>query len=201
MDRLLDVLHQARDLGFLGPGPVDAHVSHAAGFAGVFGDKAPARVADLGSGGGVPGLVLAGLWPTARFALIDANERRTAFLAEAVVALGLSERVSIVRERAEIVGHDEAHRGRYDAVVARGFGPPPVTAECAAPLLRVGGRLVVSEPPDGDDRWDADGLAVLGMRALGVERAEARYQVVLQGELCAARYPRRVGIPAKRPLW
>ena len=48
-------------------------------------------------------------------------------------------------------------------MTARSFGPPAATAECAAPLLAVGGLLVVSEPPDGPDRWPADALAALGL--------------------------------------
>jgi 16S rRNA (guanine527-N7)-methyltransferase len=200
VDLLTDVLSRARDLGFLGPGPVEAHVSHAQGFAAAF-DVEPGRVADLGSGGGVPGLVLAELWPKATIVLIDASERRTAFLAEAVDVLALGERVQVVRGRAEEVGRDPAHRGVYEGVVARGFGPPPVTAECAAPLLQAGGLLVVSEPPNDAARWDDGGLAYLGMHLGPLLVAGARYQVVRQETLCPARFPRRVGIPAKRPLW
>jgi 16S rRNA (guanine527-N7)-methyltransferase len=201
---LLEVLEAARGYGFLGPGPVEVHIDHAEGFAAAWSDGAgegPGRFADLGSGGGVPGLVLALRWPGAAGVLVDANERRTGFLSEAVASLGLGERVGVVRARAEDVGRDPAHRGSYDLVVARGFGPPPVTAECAAPLLRVGGRLVVSEPPEDAARWDADGLAGLGMVAARVAVVGARYQVLVQQSLAAERYPRRVGVPSKRPLW
>jgi 16S rRNA (guanine527-N7)-methyltransferase len=199
---LIDVLERARKLGFLGPGPVEAHIAHAEGFAAAFAAaEPPGLVADLGSGGGVPGLVLAGLWGMCRFALIDANERRTAFLGDAVGGLGVADRVIVVRERAEVVGRVDEHRGLYDAVVARGFGPPPVTAECAAPLLRVGGLLVVSEPPDDVARWDEVGLAQVGMVVGPVVGEGPRYQVLRQSALCPGRYPRRVGIPTKRPLW
>ena len=198
---LREVLEEARGYGFLGPGPVDTHIAHAEGFAAAFADMVPGRVVDLGSGGGVPGLVLAARWPACEFVLVDANERRTAFLADAVVRLDVASRVTVVRERAEVVGRDPRHRAAYDAVVARGFGPPAVTAECAAPLLSVGGRLVVSEPPDEVIRWDATGLEALGMVLGPVVTAGARFQVVMQGSLCPDRYPRRVGIPGKRPLW
>lgn len=201
MGELHAVLLRARELGFLGPGPVEVHIAHAEGFAAAFGPESPRLVADLGSGGGVPGLVLAGLWPVCQFVLIDANERRTAFLAEAVETLGLGGRVTVVRERAEVVGREPAHRGQYDGVVARGFGSPPVTAECAAPLLRVGGRLVVSEPPEAAARWEPAGLAALGLALDRVVEAGARYQVLTQVAMCPERYPRRVGVPGKRPLW
>lgn len=201
MDRLLKVLEEAREFGFLGPGPVAVHVAHAEGFAAPFGETPPARWADLGSGGGVPGLVLALRWPETTGVLIDANERRTGFLRAAVDELELGERVEVLRRRAEDVGRDAAHRQAYDGVVARGFGPPPVTAECAAPLLRPSGLLVVSEPPEEVARWDRDGLALLGLVSEGTIAPESRYQVLRQDRVCADRYPRRVGIPGKRPLW
>lgn len=201
-----DVLGRARELGFLGPGPIAGHIAHSHGFAAAFGDTPPARVADLGSGGGVPGLVLALVWPDSAVSLIDANERRTAFLAEAVELLGLSERVAVVRGRAEEVARDPDHRSQYDGVVARGFGPPPVTAECAAPLLAVGGRLVVSEPPEDLARWDTDGLGQLGLDPgagieVSVSDGLAHYRVFRAVMACPDRYPRRTGIPGKRPLW
>ena len=69
--------------------------------------------------------------------MVDARARRCAFLGEAIVALGLDARVDVVEARAEVVGRDPGHRGGYDLVVARGFGPPAAVAECAAPLLRL----------------------------------------------------------------
>lgn len=197
-------LDRSRDLGFLGPGPVDGHVAHALGFAAVVGAP-PACVLDLGSGGGVPGLVLAEQWPTTRFVLLDSSERRTLFLADAVEDLGWADRVRVVRARAEAAGRDPGLRGAFDVVVSRSFGPPPVTAECAAPLLRLGGRLVVSEPPDADAaerRWPEEGLRTLGMaRGHRVEAAGAGFVVLEQVMSCGDRYPRREGVPSKRPLW
>jgi 16S rRNA (guanine527-N7)-methyltransferase len=199
-----EILTEARHWGFLGPGPVEDHLIHASGFAAVFtgaGQPPPARVVDLGSGGGLPGLVLALLWPATTFVLLDANERRTAFLEDAIDRLGLGRQVQVVRARAEVYGRQE--RGSAAAVVARGFGPPPVTAECAAPLLAIEGRLVVSEPPTDDpERWPTAGLALLGLgRATGIVAAGARFVELRQERHCPAQYPRRVGVPNKRPLW
>lgn len=203
MPALEEILEQARELGFLGPGPVAGHVEHALGFVQAVGTAHPRRVVDLGSGGGVPGLVVASAWPAASLVLLDANERRARFLADAVQALGLDGRVAIEHARAEEAGRDPRLRGRADLVVARSFGPPAVTAECAAPLLEVGGRLVVSEPPgEPAERWPVVGLATLGMRPVSrVEQAFSRFQVVRQEEPCPERFPRRVGMPAKRPLF
>jgi 16S rRNA (guanine527-N7)-methyltransferase len=201
---LVEVLDEARRLGFLGPGPVEDHLQHSLGFvsAGTLG--AHGVVIDLGSGGGVPGLVLALAWPESSVMLLDANERRTGFLLDAVERLGLaSPRVEVVRDRAEVTGRQHRWRGRADLVVARAFGPPAVVAECAAPLLAQDGRLVVSEPPEGGhQRWPQEGLSILGLAAGAPERHEGRwYRVLAQRAPCPDRFPRRAGVPRKRPLF
>lgn len=194
---LLAQLERARQLGFLGPGPVDAHVRHSQVFlravAGVTG-----TVVDLGSGGGVPGLVLAVARPDLHLVLADAMAKRCRFLAEAVTALHLD--AEVVEGRAEDLGRS-ASRGQVDAVVARSFGPPAATAECAAPLLRPGGILVVSEPPEGPPRWPAEGLAALGLARATRVTDGATVQVLEQVQPCPERFPRRVGVPTKRPLF
>jgi len=200
---LEEVLEEARALGFLGPGPVSGHVEHAGGFVQAVGEPPPDRVVDLGSGGGLPGLVVAAAWPGARVILLDASERRTSFLARAARALELEDRVVVAQARAEDVGRDPLWRGRAEVVLARSFGPPAVTAECAAPLLAVGGRLVVSEPPGQEtERWPEAPLDTLGLRPVSrLEQAFSRFQVLRQERPCAERFPRRVGVPAKRPLF
>lgn len=165
---------------------------------------APGCAADLGSGGGVPGLILALRWPESAWTLVDARVRRCEFLREAVHHLGLEARVHVVEARAEALGKDPAHRGTYDLVVARGFAPPAVTAECAAPLLAVGGRAVISDPPaGGEQRWPQEALAILGLVSENPQASAApyHYQYLRQAVPCPARFPRRPGIPAKRPLF
>jgi 16S rRNA (guanine527-N7)-methyltransferase len=221
---LAEVLDEARSAGFLGPGPLDAQIRHAAGFARVArrlfehdagptsegpGERPPglpAQVLDLGSGGGLPGLVVAENWPEASVVLLEAQGRRAAFLGRAVAALGLGDRVAVRQVRAEEFGRDPGGRSRFDVVTARSFGPPGVVAECAAPLLRTGGWLVVSEPPDQSDlesaqRWPAEPLARLGLRPGERQRAAFGYRVLRQAEPCPERFPRRNGVPAKRPLF
>jgi 16S rRNA (guanine527-N7)-methyltransferase len=208
-----DVLTEARAAGFVGPGPVDAHLRHAEGFATaahrVLVETPSPRILDLGSGGGLPGLVVAAAWPEATFVLLEANGLRAAFLRRAVGLLGLEERVSVLQERAEAAGRDSRHRAGFDEVLARSFGRPAVVAECGAPLLRVGGWLVVSEPPSSSDdsatigtedvRWPAEGLAQFGLESAGVFQDGATYQVLRQAEICPERFPRRDGVPAKKP--
>lgn len=205
-DQLLDLLTESRQRGFLGPGPVEDHLDRARAFA-VAVDHPPARALDLGAGGGLPGLVLAVLeWPDARWTFLDAQKRRTDFLVEAVEALGLEDRIEVVTARAEELGRADGHRGAYDLVVSRSFGPPAVTIECAAPLLRLGGRFVASEPPDAErtlDRWPAAGVAEFGSAApvplVVTEPTTVHLVVIDQATPCPDTFPRRVGIPNKRP--
>lgn len=198
---LVEVLEGARRLGFLGPEPVDRHVEHAHRLATRV--AAPARMLDLGSGAGVPGLVLALDWPDAIVVLLDSSARRTTFCREAVSRLGIADRVSVVRERAEDAGRLPALRERFDLVVARSFSPPSVTAECAAPFLSLGGHLLVSEPPNGaPGRWPDDRLAVLGLGKATIARdGDVSSALIEKVDPTPERFPRRSGVPAKRPLW
>lgn len=197
-DALVEQLERSRALGFLGPGPVEEHIAHAQGFIDALAEVT-GRVVDLGSGGGVPGLVIATVRPDLELVLVDAMRKRCDALEAAVAALGLPG-VRVVHGRAEAIGRSGL-RGMADAVVARGFGGPSVTAECAAPLLRVGGRLVVSEPPDASSRWPEDRLAVLALALGSRSSAGPSMQILRQVAPCPEEYPRRDGIPAKRPLF
>jgi 16S rRNA (guanine527-N7)-methyltransferase len=215
---LRKVLLAAREAGFLGPGPIDRHLLHAEGFVDLARAQVPAvahpRILDLGSGGGLPGLVVAEQWPAARLVLLEANQRRAQFLERAVTTCGLGDRVEVVQERAEIAGRDAAYRETFDGVVVRSFGPPAVVAECAAPLLLVGGWLIVSEPPieggdeqpseeplDDSGRWPADRLSQFGLEPVAFVRNQFGYQVLRQQQACPERFPRRNGMPSKKPLF
>jgi 16S rRNA (guanine527-N7)-methyltransferase len=186
---LTAVLTEARQLGFLGPGPVPATIEHARGFARHLPPRR-GRLLDLGSGGGVPGLVLASDDPSLALVVLDRSERRTAWLSRAVARLDLRDRVEVVTAGAEELGHEPRWRAAFAAVVARGFGPPRVTAECAAAFLEVGGVLVVSEPPgEAGERWDPRHLAALGLEAR--PGSAPGYAAFSQMHLCPARFPRR----------
>ena len=195
---LLDQLRRAQALGFLGPTPVESHIEHAAGFLSALA-TVNGLVIDLGSGGGVPGLVVAAARPDLELVLVDAMAKRCAFLETAVARLDYGG-VRVVLGRAEVLGRGEL-RGTAEAVLARGFGPPAVTAECGAPFLRVGGRLVVSEPPGPGHRWPAEPLAKLGLRAEASSSDGPAMQVLVQIAPCPEDVPRRDGMPAKRPLF
>jgi 16S rRNA G527 N7-methylase RsmG len=164
--------------------------------------EAACRVLDLGSGGGVPGLVLAGEHPTWRVVLLDSAERRCRFLRQVTTDLGFGDRVEVVEERAESAGRHPDRRDAFDVVVARSFGTPAVTAECAVGFLRLGGHLVVSEPPEepeASSRWPEEALADLGLGPAQACGAEGFRFARLEKVRADDRWPRRVGIPAKRP--
>lgn len=178
---------------------------HSLGFAEAIADQVPdaGSLLDLGSGGGLPGLVLAEVLPSLSITLLEGRATRAELLLRSVEELGLIGRVSVLSSRAEIAGREPQWRGRFDAVVARGFAVPAVTAECAAPLLRDGGILCVSEPPVPPlfERWPVAGLAELGLQPAFAVRAANSFVVLRQVAACPPRYPRRVGVPAKRPLF
>jgi 16S rRNA (guanine527-N7)-methyltransferase len=108
--------------------------------------------------------------PQTKWVLLDAQAKRVRFLQSVIAAWHEEHRVECVLGRAEEL-YWAGKTGLVDIIVARGFGPPSVTAECASPLLQRGGVLVVSEPPASDgSRWHGVDRAGLGLVYVGVER-------------------------------
>jgi 16S rRNA (guanine527-N7)-methyltransferase len=221
LDPLVGVLRRARKLGFLGAASIGDHLVNGADFAlavGVSSSTAteqglpsveggstdrPLEIVDLGSGGGVPAFVVAVACPLARVTLVERGVRRCDFLREAVSDLGLNDRVGVLEGDAEVHARDPARTEQFDVVTARSFGPPAVTAEAGVRFLRVGGRLVVSDPPgDAGWRWPVDGLARLGLRPLPrVVGERTSLSVAERWGTLEARYPRRAATVRKRPLF
>jgi len=172
-------------------------------------DIAPGeRVADVGSGGGFPGLVLAVARPRATFALIESSRKRAAFLGEAARVLRLPN-VTVSALRAEQVGKQPDHRERYHLVVSRAVAPMPALLECSLPLARVGGHFLAYKGPevDGEMKQSGPALTMLGgrlarTRRLSLPRQMGARALVLVEKIAATppAYPRRPGIPEKRPL-
>jgi 16S rRNA (guanine527-N7)-methyltransferase len=203
---LLEVLHRAREYGYLGPGPIETHIEHARGFGAAFVSRygsPPRNFCDLGTGGGVPGLVLGVLWPEAQGLLVESMQRRAASLRQAIVDLNLVDRIRVAEGRAEEFAHELELRESFALVTARSFAEPAVTAEIAAGLVEVGGVLIVSEPPEPDSqRWPAEGLAELGFGEPARHVGDSgTFAVIPKSAPAPADRPRGVGKPAKRPLW
>ncbi len=153
---LAEALGMAQRFGASGRGSIDATIAHARGFVAALTDVT-GTVLDLGSGGGVPGLVIAVDRPDLRVVLVDRRENRSDLCRRLVAKLALTERVEVVCSDAA----DLEALGRFlpvDAVVARGFGPASTTAQHALPLLASDGLLIVSEPPSGTN-WDESVLS------------------------------------------
>lgn len=159
---LVAVLEDAQRLGLLGARPIPDVIAHARGFVRALeAHSSVTSVLDLGSGAGVPGLIIAHDLPTTQVTLLDRRAKRTDLLERVVRRLGWQERVSVVCEDVTTFGP----AGSFDAVVARGFGPPEFTLASAERLVRRGQPIVISEPP-GHDRWDSALLDRLGLRRL-----------------------------------
>jgi 16S rRNA (guanine527-N7)-methyltransferase len=153
----IETLREAQRFGFLGRRSVDEAAAHAMAFAVALGELGSGtRLVDLGSGGGLPGLVLADAFPACSVVLVDRRQKRTDFLARAVLRLGHAHVDVRCVDAGQVARDVEAGAEQpFDAVTARGFGPPELTLRLARRLVTESGRIVISEPPSGG-RWDAD---------------------------------------------
>ena len=167
---LIAALTEAQNLGFLGPRPIAEAIEHSMAFVRALPDTAD-RIVDIGSGGGLPGLVVAAARPAAALTLVDRREKRTDFLRRVVARLGWDHVKVLSLDVMELERDVSAgRRPPFDAVTARGFGPPERTLTLASRLIGPGGVIVISEPPSAD-RWPNSLLSALGLvmhRAPGV---------------------------------
>jgi len=164
---------------------------------------------DLGSGGGIPGIPLAIARPEVRWVLVDSVKKKADFLREFVKALGMPN-VSVIAERAETMGRSPLHRERYDFVAARACASLPVLAELAMPLLAIDGTLLAWKgrltEEDEEVRRGRSALEQLGGTLIAVRPArsaalgEHTFVIASKKGPTPARYPRRPGEPARRPL-
>jgi 16S rRNA (guanine527-N7)-methyltransferase len=134
---------------------------------------------------------------------MDAMAKRTTFLREVLKWDGAPSEIQVVTGRAEELARETSLKLNFNLVTARSFGPPAVTAECAARFLQVGGYLIVSEPPNSDGkRWDSNGLAKLGLRTRELVHCEGSgFQILEKVEETGPDFPRGNGIPARKPLF
>jgi len=161
-----------------------------------------AACVDVGSGGGFPGLPLAVARPDMEVTLVESERRKAEWLRRASDGLA---NVRVVADRSEHLA--TASRERWPLATARALAPPPVTLELAAPLVRVGGTVVLwrgDDPaPDADARSAA---ALLGLEprcpvpVTPFPGARRRLQAFVKVSPTPARFPRRPGRAVKRPL-
>lgn len=206
--RLMAALERPHRLGMIG-GDLTDHVAHATGFSAVLAEldldeglehtqavTTPIQAGDLGTGGGIPGVVLAALWPTWDWTLIDVRSARVQEVVATVQRLGLGASCEVVAAAAQELGQDTSWRESFDVLVARAFGPPALLAECAAGLLRTGGSLIVSEPPEqagpeAETRWPVAELAALGFApAQPAQSQGSQFMVLHKAKGTIDRFPR-----------
>jgi 16S rRNA (guanine527-N7)-methyltransferase len=171
--------------------------------------KAGQKVLDLGTGGGFPGLALAIVYPEANFVLVDATEKKIKAVEAIAESLGL-ENVKCVAGRAEELGRDKAHREQYDLVVARALAGFSTLLEYCLPFVRPGGHFVAYQGPELSDSWQeftsvAEKLSaeLLGCELATLPDAEQSQRCFVRVEKLSVinkAYPRRTGIPKKKPL-
>jgi 16S rRNA (guanine527-N7)-methyltransferase len=159
------------------------------------------RVIDIGSGGGLPAIPLALAMPQVQFTLLEANTRKCAFLERVAATLNLRN-VAVAAGRAEELGHRAALREQFDRAISRAAAPPAVLLELALPFVRPGGDLVAQVSPV-DPRLLEPAARLLGGGPARMERPGGGAGTLLHVPKLVptpADYPRRTGIPNRKPL-
>lgn len=163
-------------------------------------------VLDLGTGGGVPGIPLAISYPNVSFALVDATQKKIAAVDEFVSQLNLKN-VTTLAERAEELGQNENHREKYDVVVSKATAPLNVLLELTAPLAKVGGKIIVykgskyaEEIAEAENAIKELQLKVPEVHNYNLGGGDRAILVFKKLKPTPEKYPRRTGVPNKRPL-
>jgi 16S rRNA (guanine527-N7)-methyltransferase len=166
------------------------------------------RLIDVGTGGGFPGLPIKICCPNLKLTLVDSVGKKLDFCRHLISKLNL-QKVEMVQSRAEDLGQNLDYREKYDRAVSRAVASLPVLLEYLLPLLIVGGKAVIQKGENGPIELEdsTKALIVLGgkleaiqsVRLPGVE--DARYLITIQKiSKTPPQYPRRVGIPSRKPL-
>jgi 16S rRNA (guanine527-N7)-methyltransferase len=160
---------------------------------------------DVGSGGGLPGLPLKIARPDLAVTLVEADQAKAAFLVQTCVQLDLRD-VVVLALRAEDVGRDSRYREAFDIAVARALAPMAALVELCLPLVRVGGTLLAQKTEKEDTESAQHAIEVLGgllesvLPAPSAARGSGTVVVVRKVAHTPAAYPRRPGVPARKPL-
>ena len=169
--------------------------------------KAPGSLIDIGSGGGIPGVILAIMWPATQVTLVESIAKKCTFLAHIRTHLAL-DNLQVVSERAEVLGQDPAYRAQFDVATARAVAELRVLVEYLLPLVRLGGKVYTPKGPEPQAEVDAaaHAIQVLGghlrdvipITAPGLEpRTMVR---IVKYRATPGAFPRTIGVPSKKPL-
>ena len=184
----------------------ERHIADSLAPLALFPPAAEERACDVGTGAGFPGMPAAIAYPQMRITLVDALQKRCGFLQETVRRLGL-ENVAVVCARAEELGRDLTYREAFDRVMTRAVAKANVLAEYMLPLLKVGGNALCWKGPQGREEipdGDAAALVMGGSPWIGkaVPGFEEERILLVSTKIAPTpeKYPRRVGVPTKRPV-
>lgn len=164
------------------------------------------KIIDIGTGAGFPGLMLKIAQPELEITLVDSVQKKVAFLDHMIEVLSLKG-VTALAARAETLAHDPAYREQYDVAVGRAVAALPIFAEYTLPFVKVGGIVIAqkqlpSEPIDES----AQALAELGgkfIKTIPITKpglTDRQLIIIEKSASTPERYPRRPGVPTKRPL-
>jgi 16S rRNA (guanine527-N7)-methyltransferase len=165
-------------------------------------------VVDVGSGAGLPGIPLKIVRPEISLTLIESSAKKAEFLKEAVLLLGLPD-VKVVLGRVEEISHRQDYRELFDYAVCRAVAPLPVVIEYCLGLVRAGGWMIALKGPAAvaEEKECNRALSLLGgalreVRQMTLPYLEHRRRLIVIEKIqkTPSEYPRRVGVPAKRPL-
>jgi 16S rRNA (guanine527-N7)-methyltransferase len=171
-------------------------------------DPLPTSLIDIGTGAGFPGIPLKIVLPSLKLTLVESIGKKADFCRHIVDMLGL-ENVRVVTARAEDIGQDPVYREKYDWAVARAVAAMPILAEYLLPLVRMGGAILAQkgESAPAEVQVSQNALKHLGgtlRKVAGVSLpgiVEERYLVVVEKKAATPPYyPRRAGVPSKKPL-
>ena len=167
-----------------------------------------ARLIDVGSGPGFPGVPIKLLFPTIQLTLVEATTKKVEFLRWLVLTLGL-DKTTVVGQRAEWLAHEPNYRESFDIVTARALGSLRTVLELTLPFCGLGGIVITPRAGDvmGEAEKSMDVAETLGGRLrspfwLKIEglREDAVLFVADKISNTDPRYPRRNGVPARKPL-
>ncbi|GAP21730.1 16S rRNA (guanine(527)-N(7))-methyltransferase RsmG [Leptolinea tardivitalis] len=173
-----------------------------------FKEPRPVKVIDIGTGAGFPGIPLKIIFPQLRLTLVESVGKKADFCRHMIEVLHL-DKVEVLQARAEDLGQLNAHRESYDLAVARAVAALPVLAEYLLPLVKVGGRMIAQKGESAPAEVHAaeHAVQILGGRVQQITPvvlpgvADERFLVIIDKVAATPKpYPRRAGLPSKRPL-
>tara|TARA_B100000965_G_scaffold92071_1_gene75017 strand:- start:594 stop:1340 length:747 start_codon:yes stop_codon:yes gene_type:complete len=164
---------------------------------------------DIGSGCGFPGIAIAIAMPNSNITLLDSSNKKTIFLNEVSKEIGLSSRVTVLNERAELAGRDPIFRGNFDYAIARAVAPATVVAEYLVPFLNLRGQALIFKGnwSETEQKILKNALTELNAQikqihnfSLPNNRGIRNIIRINSIKKCPNQYPRSIGTPKKQPL-